>query len=532
MTSVRAATHALMRQLGMTTVFGNPGSTELRFFRDWPEDFRYVLALQESSAVAMADGFAQASGNAGFVNLHSAIGVGHALGSIFTAMRNYTPLVITAGQQTRALLPGEPYLFAQDATLFPRPYVKWASEPARAQDVPAAIGRAYLEAMARPRGPVFVSIPEDDWDAETKPVPARTVHGDLSADSVALDALAAALHRAQRPCLVVGAGVDRDDAWQETIALAERVGATVWVAPLSSRCGFPEDHPSFAGFLEAERSKLVARLAGHDLIVVLGAPVFTYHVHSEGSRLPDDVVLFQLTDDPSAAARASAGCAVITTLRPALASLLEQLTAADRSAPSDRPAPVARVESPASGASDPIRAELVMTTVRRLMPDDAVVVEEAPTHRKAMHDHLPITIPRGFYAAASGGLGWGLPASVGVALGSPGRRVLCLLGEGSSMYSIQALWTAVQLELPIAFIVLDNRAYLALKALGATFGVKDPPGVDLPGLDASAVAAGFGCPARHVERAEELAAALERALAAPGPTMTTVAVDATLEALY
>ena len=137
---MRAATHALLRDLGMTTVFGNPGSTELRLFRDWPPDFRYVLALQESSAVAMADGFAQASGQAAFVNLHSAIGVGHALGSIFTAMRNYTPLVITAGQQTRALLPGEPYLFAQDATLFPRPYVKWASEPARAQDVPGAHG--------------------------------------------------------------------------------------------------------------------------------------------------------------------------------------------------------------------------------------------------------------------------------------------------------------------------------------------------------------------------------------------------------
>jgi benzoylformate decarboxylase len=516
----------------MTTVFGNPGSTELRLFRNWPKDFRYVLALQESSAVAMADGFAQASGNAVFVNLHSAIGIGHALGSIFTAMRNYTPLVITAGQQTRALLPGEPYLFAQDATLFPRPYVKWASEPARAQDVPAAIARAYQEAMARPQGPAFVSVPEDDWDAEAELVPARTVHTHLSADPAGLDALAAALRRAQRPCLVVGAGVDRDEAWPETVTLAERTGATVWVAPVSSRCGFPENHPSFAGFLEPDRSKLAARLAEHDLVVVLGAPVFTYHVHREGSRLPDEVVLFQLTDDPSAAARAPTGTAVITTLRPALGGLLERLSPAHRPVPSARPAPAAFARPPAPIPSDPIRAELVMTTLRRLVPDNAVVVEEAPTHRKAMHDHLPITIPRGFYAAASGGLGWGLPASVGIALASPGRRVVCLLGDGSSMYSIQAVWTAVRLELPIAFVVLDNGAYLALKALGSAFGVSDPPGVDLPGLNVAAVAAGFGCPARHVACARELAPALEEVLAAPGPTMTTVNVDATLEALY
>ena len=531
MSTVRATTHTLLRQLGMTTVFGNPGSTELRLFRDWPEDFRYVLALQESSAVAMADGFAQATGHAGFVNLHSAIGVGHALGSIFTAMRNYTPLVITAGQQTRALLPGEPYLFAQDATLFPRPYVKWASEPARAQDVPAAIARAYHEAMARPRGPVFVSVPEDDWDADAEPVRARTVHTNLAADPAGLDALAAALRGARRPGLVVGAGVDRDDAWPETVTLAERTGAAVWAAPLSSRCGFPEDHPSFAGFLEPERSKLAARLAEHDVVVVLGAPVFTYHVHREGSKLPDDVVLFQLTDDPSAAARAAAGTAVITTLRPALASLLERLPAAD-AVTAHRPGSSRSAPPPESPASAPIRAELVMTTVRRLMPDDALVVEEAPTHRRAMHDHLPITIPKGFYAAASGGLGWALPASVGIALASPGRRVVCLLGEGSSMYSIQAVWTAVQLELPITFVVLDNRAYLALKALGAAFGVSDPPGVDLTALDVAAVAAGFGCPARRVDRAEELAAALEQALAAPGPTVTTVTVDATVEALY
>ncbi len=167
--TVREVTHDLLRALGLTTIFGNPGSTEMRFLRDLPDGLRYVLALQESSAVAMADGYAQVTGNAAFVNLHSAVGVGHALGSIFTAMRNRTPLVVTAGQQTRAMLPTEPYLFAEQATELPRPYVKWSCEPARAEDVPPALARAYYLAMQRPRGPTFVSIPEDDWDACAPP---------------------------------------------------------------------------------------------------------------------------------------------------------------------------------------------------------------------------------------------------------------------------------------------------------------------------------------------------------------------------
>jgi benzoylformate decarboxylase len=528
LTTVRAATHALMREKGMTTVFGNPGSTELRMFRDWPADFRYVLALQESSAIAMADGYAQVTGNAAFVNLHSAVGVGHALGSIFTAMRNATPLVITAGQQTRAMLATEPYLFAEDPTVFPRPYVKWASEPARAQDVPGALHRAYHQAMARPRGPVFVSIPEDDWDASCEPVAARTVHGQLGADVDALSAVLLALRAARRPCLVVGAGVDRDGAWSQTVALAERLGATVWAAPLSSRSGFPEDHAAFAGFLVPARAKLASQLAGHDVIVVLGAPVFTYHVPSEGPFVPDGATLFQLTDDPAAAARASAGTAIVCSLGPALTQLLDRLPDNGRAV---SPTP-ARPAAPAPAGTDPIRAEYVMAAVRALMPSDAIVVEEAPTHRNAMHDHLPITTPGGFFVAASGGLGWGLPAAVGVALGAGGRRVVCLLGEGSSMYSIQALYTAVQQGLPVAFVVLDNHAYVALKALGAAIDIPDPPGVDLPGLDVVAIAAGFGCPVRRVERADDVHAALAEAFTAEGPTLTAVTVDPALEPLY
>ena len=330
--TVREAVFALLRDFGLTTIFGNPGSTELPMFRDFPGDFRYVLGLQESVVVAMADGFAQARGHAAFVNLHSAIGVGHALGSIFTAYRNQTPLVVTAGQQARSILPFEPFLYSEQATNLPRPYVKWSCEPARAADVPAAIARAYYTAMQSPRGPTFVSVPVDDWDRAGTPVPAREVSGAVSGDPALLARAATLLTAARRPVLVVGAAVARDGAWAEAIALAERHQAAVWVSPLCARNSFPERHRLFAGFLPADRARIVAHLAGSDLIAVLGAPVFTYHVEGEGPHVPEGAALVQLTDDPAAAARAPVGLAIVTDLKLGIRALLAA------SAPA-RPAP-------------------------------------------------------------------------------------------------------------------------------------------------------------------------------------------------
>src|ERR1043165_10048238 len=190
--TVKQATFALLRAFGIKKVFGNPGSTELPFLADWPDDIDYVLALQEASAVGMADGYAQATRNAGFVNLHSAAGVGNALGNVYTAHRNQTPLVITAGQQARSILPLQPFLYAERASEFPRPYVKYSVEPARAEDVPAAIARAYYVAMQPPCGPTFVSVPIDDWMHATGPVEASEVSRELGPDPAAMKKLAAA----------------------------------------------------------------------------------------------------------------------------------------------------------------------------------------------------------------------------------------------------------------------------------------------------------------------------------------------------
>ena len=173
--TVRDAVLRLLRAFGMHRIFGNPGSTELPLFLGFPADFEYVLGLQESVVVGMADGYAAATKNAAFVNLHSAVGVGHAMGAIFTAWKNRTPLVITAGQQARSLFPFDPFLFSASATELPKPYVKWSCEPARAEDVPLAIARAYYMAMQPPRGPVLVSIPSDDWARPCDPVDPRRI---------------------------------------------------------------------------------------------------------------------------------------------------------------------------------------------------------------------------------------------------------------------------------------------------------------------------------------------------------------------
>lgn len=247
--TVREAFVRLMRELGLDTVFGNPGSTELPMFRDFPEDFRYILGLQESVVVGMADGYAQATRRAALVNLHSAAGVGHAMGNIFTAFKNQTPLIVTAGQQARSILPFDPFLSAAQATELPRPYVKWACEPARAEDVPLALLRAYHVAMQPPRGPVFLSIPADDWDRQTEWVAARNVSHAIAPDPRAMAEVARALAASLNPAIVVGAGVDRDAAVDLVVRLAEQQRAAVYAAPMSARCSFPERHRLFQGFL-------------------------------------------------------------------------------------------------------------------------------------------------------------------------------------------------------------------------------------------------------------------------------------------
>ena len=510
---------SLLRGLGMTTIFGNPGSTELPFFKGFPDDFRYVLGLQESVVVGMADGFAQATRNAALINLHSAAGVGHAMGNIFTAFRNRTPLVITAGQQARSILPFEPFLFAAQATELPKPYVKWSNEPARGEDVPAAIARAYYVAMQPPCGPTFVSIPVDDWDHTTEPVGPRIVSRALLPDPELIARVAERLDRSRRPAFVVGPGVDRDDAWHEVVALAERRQALVWVSPMSPRCSFPERHPLFAGFLPAIRERIVESLDGHDVILAFGAPVFTYHIEGFGPHIPPGAELVQIIDDGDVAAWTPVGTSIVCSVRRGVAELLA------RTQQTTRPAPQGRAAAARAQADGKISIAYLMQTLADLRPADSILVEESPSSRRTMQTYLPIERPHSFFTCASGGLGHSLPAAVGVALAkSATQRVIGLFGDGSAMYSIQALWSAAELKLPMTIVIVNNGGYAALSEFSSHFNITQLVGTKVGGIDFAQLACSLGCSGVRVDDPQGLPDVLSAALRSTVPALVDVIV--------
>lgn len=524
-TTVKDAFFRLMRDLRIDTIFGNPGSTELPMFRNFPSDFRYVLGLQECVVVGMADGYAQATGNAALVNLHSAAGVGHAMGNIFTAFKNQTPLIITAGQQARSILPFDPFLSAAQATELPKPYVKWACEPARAEDVPLALARAYYIAMQAPRGPVFLSIPADDWDRPSDYVQLRQVSQSIAPDPAMLDQLAQALNNAARPAIVAGAGIDRDGAMDALVQLAERHLAPVYTAPMSARCAFPETHALFAGFLPAMRERIVEKLAGHDVVLVLGASAFLYHVEGQGPHLPEGASLWQVVDDAQMAAWTPTGNSLVASMHLALTALLDACEPVARTAPA-----VAKRPEPVQPGS-PMSVAYALQVLDEARHADDVVVEEAPGSRSVMQERLPMAGAASFYTMASGGLGYGMPAAVGVALGRQRKgllgRTIALIGDGSSMYAIQALYTAAQLDLPITFVILNNRRYAALQDFAPVFGFAPgdkPAGTDLPDLDFVALAQGHGLPATRVDVPSQLMEHLRAALNASGPNLIELVV--------
>jgi benzoylformate decarboxylase len=517
-TTVREAMYDLLRSFGISKIFGNPGSTELAMFRDFPDDFDYVLGLHEGAIVSIADGYAAATGNATVINLHSAAGVGNAMGSIFTAFRNQSPMIVIAGQQTRSILPLEPFLYSERATELPRPYVKWSIEPARAEDVPAAIARAYYVAMQEPRGPTFVSVPSDDWDRACEPVAARRVSRVVRPDPAMIAEMRAALSAASKPVFVVGQACAHAGAWDELIALAEMHQAPVYAGPHAARNSFPEDHPLFAGHLLWDRAPLVKTLDGHDLIVVLGAPAFIYHIEGSGPFIPPGSTLWQVIDDPAIASWSPVGTAIVGNLKLALRDLLDGAVSPGRAAPPPR----ARKPAP---APDRLTDAYLMSRVEAVRPGDRVIINEAPSSLDVMRAHLPIKEPAGYYCHASGGLGYGLGSTIGIAMAEPDRQVIGLIGDGSSMYVIQSLWTAAKLNVPVAIIIVNNRSYGALVHFGGLIDVPDPVGTILEDLDFVALAKGHNVPAERVERADQLDAALERAFAATGPYLLDVLVQ-------
>ena len=523
--TVLDATRDLMRGLGLTVVFGNPGSTEQPFLKDWPEDLVYVLGLHEGSVVGMADGYARATRRPVLVNLHTSAGTGNAMGAIATAWHNKTPLVITAGQQTREMMLLEPFLTNVDAATLPRPYVKLALETARPADAPAALLRAYTLAAQPPSGPVFLSLPLDDWDKPASgPVAVRQVSMRMPASSDALSGIAEALDGAARPALVLGAGVARSEGWADAVALAERLRCAVFTAPEAEAASFPEDHPLFQGALPPAIGPLCEMLEGHDVVLVLGAPVFRYYPYVPGRYLPDGTRLFQVTDDATEAARAPVGDSVLADPAAAARLLIEMVAASERRAPPPRPAPEAPVES------HPITADALFHAMAQALPDDAVLVQESPSNLRDLQRRWPITRPDAYYTFSNGGLGYGLPAAVGISLAERHlgrhRPVLAVIGDGSFQYAVQALWTAAQLKLRLVVLVLGNGEYAILKSFAALEETPGVPGLDIPGLDIVSLARGYGCEGVEVDTPDGVRDALRHALERSGPTVIAAAISA------
>ena len=522
--TIHEVTYDLLRELGLTTVFGNPGSTEETFLKNFPDDFTYVLGLQEASVVAMADGFAQSTGKPALVNVHTAAGMGNAMGNLVAAAKGNTPLIVTAGQQTREMVLCEPYLTNKDETVFPQPWVKWAYEPKRAEDVPGAIMRAYTVALQPPAGPVFLSIPLDDWEKPALgPAVVRTVSHRVSPDADRLRGFAKRINGARRPLLVFGPEVDRAGAWDAGVAFAEKVGAPVYSGPLPDRASFPEDHRLFQGQLPMTIAGVTEVLRGHDLVVVIGAQVFRYYPYVAGEYLPEGTELLQITADPALAGAAPVGDSVLGDTLLALEQLVDMVD--DHS---DRAVPTA--ERPTSAVdvtgSAPLEPDAVWSTLRTVAPADSPLVTESTSTMAQQLRFLPSTRPGSFFATASGGIGWGLPAAVGVALGDRARgvkrHVLATIGDGSMQYSVQALYTAAQHRLPIVFVAMRNGEYSILKSFAVLEKTPGVPGLDLPGLDLASLATGFGCRAVNVDNCEKLAHEFNAALKVDGPTVIVV----------
>jgi len=516
--TVREVTYQVLRDLEMNLIFGNPGSTELPFLRDMPSDFKYVLALHERTAAGMALGYAMGTGKAAFVNLHSIASAGNGLSAIVDALYCHAPLVITTGQQDRRHILAEPFL-ASRAVEVVKPYVKWAYEPLRAEDIPSVIARGYYLAMQPPMGPVFISIPMDDWNHECAPVETRKMTQTVFASEAALDEVVAALDSSSNAAIVVGSQIEEDHGWHEVVTLAQHLNADVYQQPIPSRWTFPRSHPLFRGGLLPAQKPLADQLAAHDTVVVLGAPIFLYYAYVPGATVKPATKLFHITNSPQDAAAALAGSSIVGNLAAAAKYLRSHAKAQQRTV-----TPRAKFAEPEP--SQPIRPAYLFSVLNKIIPRDAVVAEECPSSKGDLDRYLELNEPGSFYSVPNGILGFGAPAAVGLQLAHPDRRVVCPVGDGSLQYSIQALWSAVQTKAPVIFIVIRNSDYSALKLFCDFTQVgRNAPGMELPGIDMVKLAQGYGMTACAVKRPEQLEPAIREAFAVQEPRLISVDVE-------
>ncbi|WFP16225.1 benzoylformate decarboxylase [Citricoccus muralis] len=514
---------------GLTTIFGNPGSNELPFLAGLDENFDFVLGLHEQVVLGMAEGYSRATGGPALVNLHAASGSGNAMGALTNAAYGQTPLVILAGQQVRSTVGQETMLANVNATALPAPLVKHAHEPLSPQDVPRALSQAIFEATTAPSGPVYVSVPLDDWDRPASDDDAllteRTVvsSGQLTADIA--DHLIQAIGDAGRLALVVGPQLDaaavRDHGVMDAaVQLAEKTDASVFVAPSPNRAPFPTTHPNFEGVLVPGVKSVRDRLADYDTVLVLGAAVFRYHRWEPSNYLTAGTRVLHVTEDPSEAARAPFGEAVVADVAAAVRTLAAGVSdgGTRRGEPGSRTLPAAHTSEEGMTGTE------ILEVLNQHVDETVTYINETTTLDLEYIERIAIDRPGMYHFPASGGLGFGLPVAVGYALGAPEKTVVATIGDGSANFGITALYTAAQRGTRTIFIIVNNSGYGALSGFAQRMGVPDTPGLEVPGIDFVSIAEGYGVPAQRVDNRQDFDAAYTRALAAEGPVLIDVRI--------
>ena len=532
---------------GVSKMFGNPGTTELPIMHALSSapQMGYVLGLQEAVVICMADGYARASGKLVSCNVHVAPGLGNAIGSIYTSQMSGTPMIVTAGQQEQGHGLTEPLLYAPLVPMA-QPVVKWATEVNRIEDLPRILRRAAKVATTAPTGPVFISLPGDILNnaAAIDLGEATRVDTAVRPSDAALEALARRLLSAKKPVILAGHEIATADAFAEAAALAETLGVPVLQQTVAWGAHFPSEHPCYLGALNRDQKYVRSVLSAYDLMFCVGADLLKMSVWSETEPLPETTAVAMLGQrdwemGKNFPAEIALRADVKETLK-ALVPLLKKLGGealekrakasmadlASRNWSAQRSARKAKVASPAAGKALP--AEWVMMRMTEKMPADAILVEEGLTSTTTLFHYFPFRDRNSFFGNVSGGIGWGIAAAVGVQVAEPKRRVFAVIGDGSAMYSITALWSAANQKLPIVFVIANNAGYQILKNRLKLFHGNDTPiGMDFndPPMDIAGIARGFGVPAERVDTAAGFEAAIDSALArTDGPSLIEVMI--------
>jgi len=524
--------HVFMEGLlahGVSAIFGNPGTTEnplLESLADYPQ-LPYYVALHESIAACAASYHAQATGRPSMVNLHVAPGLGNAIGMMFGALKACSPVLVTAGQQDTRMRLREP-LLSHDLVAMAQPVTKWACEPRHPDEIAPLLQQALRIAMTPPRGPVFMSMPVDVFSGETEvvdcgPDAAVPLPG---ASPAQLERMAALLRASRSPAIVAGDDVVTFGGAAALVRIAESVSATVYQEGLRVHATFPNRHPCYGGRIPFEASSIRALLGRHDLVFLIGGPFFEEIWFDAGSALPA-VPLIRLEQFPERVNRNFVPTlGVCADIGATLETLAQQLPAA--APPPRSSAYLEALEQRLKQAWDatPMTAARAMHELAQALPPEAIIVDESITAYPDVAAAFDFAEPHGYYGARGGGIGQGIAGAIGIQAAHPERRVVAISGDGSAMYSIQALWSAAHHAMPILFVILANREYRVLKhnldIYRARFGaVSNGPyphmNLDGPVLDFVKTAQGHGVDGTRVDRPEAIGPAVRAALDANRP---------------